>query len=89
MFYWHNHSKRTSCPPEMLISKLFIYFDRLLQTTSGSVVSAGGDDLEPGLMFESKKNTENATSSPLNSWGSAQINQQVFSFVGFSPPNYL
>ncbi|XP_016497546.2 uncharacterized protein LOC107816357 [Nicotiana tabacum] len=53
------------------------YTAKLLQTTSGSVVSAGGDDLEPGLMFESKKNTENATSSPLNSWGSAQINQQV------------
>ncbi|KAJ8546155.1 hypothetical protein K7X08_018738 [Anisodus acutangulus] len=42
------------------------------QTTSG-----GGDDLEAGLMFESKKNTENVTSSPLKSWGSAQINQQV------------
>ncbi|MCD9637611.1 hypothetical protein HAX54_020989 [Datura stramonium] len=47
------------------------------QTTSGGGVSAGGDDLEPGLMFESKKNTENVTSSPLNSWGNAQINQQV------------
>ncbi|XP_015168896.1 uncharacterized protein [Solanum tuberosum] len=47
------------------------------QTTSGGGVSAGGDDLEPGLVFESKKNTENVTSSPLNSWGSGQINQQV------------
>lgn len=48
------------------------------QTTSSGAVSAGGDDLEqPGLMFESKKTTENVTASPLNSWGSAQINQQV------------
>ncbi|XP_049383577.1 uncharacterized protein LOC125847897 isoform X2 [Solanum stenotomum] len=47
------------------------------QTTSGGGVSAGGDDLEPGLVFESKKNTENVTSSPLNSWSSGQINQQV------------
>ncbi|KAF3615329.1 hypothetical protein FXO38_26575 [Capsicum annuum] len=47
------------------------------QTPSSGGVSAGGDDLEPGLMFESKKNAENVTSSPLNSWGSAQINQQV------------
>ncbi|XP_059293651.1 uncharacterized protein LOC132046866 isoform X1 [Lycium ferocissimum] len=47
------------------------------QTTSVGVVPASGDDLEPGLMFESNKNTDNVTSSPLNSWGSAQINQQV------------
>ncbi|KAJ8567250.1 hypothetical protein K7X08_019458 [Anisodus acutangulus] len=45
------------------------------QTTSG-----GGDDLEPGLIFESKKKTENVTSSPPNSWGSAQNNQQVVAF---------
>lgn len=50
---------------------------KLHQTTPGGGVSAGGDDLEPGLVFESKKNTENVTSSPLNSWGSGQINQQV------------
>lgn len=65
----------------MLMRMLFVYFYRLHQTTPGGGVSAGGDDLEPGLVFESKKNTENVTSSPLNSWGSGQINQQVFSFV--------
>ncbi|CAN4079656.1 unnamed protein product [Withania somnifera] len=46
------------------------------QTTSSGAVSAGGDDIEPHLMFESKRNTENVI-SPLNSWDSAQINQQV------------
>lgn len=75
------YSQRIFRPSEMLMRVVFVYFYRSHETTPGGGVSAGGADLEQGLMFESKKNAENVTSSPLNSWGSGQINQQVFFFV--------
>ncbi|KAL3526774.1 hypothetical protein ACH5RR_011430 [Cinchona calisaya] len=51
------------------------------QTSSVSIVSSGGNDLGPTLMFESKNKVIDNVPSSLSSWDTARINQQVMALT--------
>ncbi|KAK3015776.1 hypothetical protein RJ639_005431 [Escallonia herrerae] len=52
-----------------------------LQTGSVPVVSGGGKDLGPNLIFENKNKVLDSVQTSLSSWSNARINQQVMALT--------